>query len=359
MNWAKFSRLPEITKSLKQLYGQYGYKPIRLARFEEYELYLANKNFLKHGEVITFMNTDGRLLSLKPDVTLSVIKSVAAQSQSCNQKVFYSDYVYRPSGSSRSYDEFYQIGLEYIGSIDEYALAEIAALAAKSLAVISPDYLLELSHVSFVSGLLDGVDEGLRKEIMACITAKSLHGLESALEKVSLDDDTKTKIRMLIELGGDFKQTLQSMRGLAINEQMETAARELETIYRVLERIGLQDNIKIDFSMIDDIEYYNGIVLRGYIKEIPTAVLRGGRYDCLVRKQGYSSNAMGFALTLNDIDQKTKSNDSDIDVLIEYDSCDPCLLAETAERLTAEGKTVRAEKIGTGRDFTYREVYRI
>ena len=61
--------------TLRTLYSRYGYQPYKMSKFEEYELYSANKDFLVSDRFITFNDTNGRLLALKPDVTLSIIKN--------------------------------------------------------------------------------------------------------------------------------------------------------------------------------------------------------------------------------------------------------------------------------------------
>ena len=61
--------------SLRALYKLHGYLPFKMSKFEEYDLYVRNKEFLVSDSVITFNDTDGRLLALKPDVTLSIIKN--------------------------------------------------------------------------------------------------------------------------------------------------------------------------------------------------------------------------------------------------------------------------------------------
>ena len=61
--------------SLRELYGKYGYSQFKMSKFEEYDLYVRNKNFLVSDNIITFTDTDGKLMALKPDVTLSIIKN--------------------------------------------------------------------------------------------------------------------------------------------------------------------------------------------------------------------------------------------------------------------------------------------
>ena len=84
-----------ISLALRSLYTQYGYQPYKMSKFEEYDLYVANKEFLVGDGVITFNDTDGKLLALKPDVTLSIIRNSADGKG--KRKVYYDENVYRIS----------------------------------------------------------------------------------------------------------------------------------------------------------------------------------------------------------------------------------------------------------------------
>ena len=140
--------------ALRGLYKQYGYLPFKMSKFEEYDLYVQNKDFLVSDSVITFTDRSGKLLALKPDVTLSIIKNTRDE-KGVKQKVYYDENVYRVSGSTHEYKEIMQAGLECIGDIDAYDVFEVIYLAAKSLATISSDFVLDLSHMGIFAALLD------------------------------------------------------------------------------------------------------------------------------------------------------------------------------------------------------------
>ena len=139
-----------LEEQLNQLYEGYGYRKFRMSKFEDYDLYAQNKDFLKRGHIITFTDIDGSLKALKPDITLSIIKNNSGDSE----KVYYNENVYREMGGA--FKEILQVGVESVGQIDPYAEAEVLALAAKSLQVLSEDYVLDLSDVSFIRCLLGG-----------------------------------------------------------------------------------------------------------------------------------------------------------------------------------------------------------
>ena len=150
-----------VALRLRDLYRTYGYHQYKMSKFEEYDLYARNKDFLVSDNVITFTDTNGKLMALKPDVTLSIVKNT--KDEEGLHQVYYDENVYRISGSSRAYREIMQTGLECIGDIDDYAVTEVLMLAAESLARISDDFVLDISQLDVVSAVIDemGVSEAV------------------------------------------------------------------------------------------------------------------------------------------------------------------------------------------------------
>ena len=134
---------------LKNLYRAYGYIPYKMSRFEEYDLYVRNKDFLVSDQIITFSDRTGRLLAMKPDVTLSIVKN-APEETGVVQKVYYRENVYR------DYREILQTGLECVGDLGEYEIAEVVLLAAKSLQQLGNRWVLDISHMGLLAAVLNG-----------------------------------------------------------------------------------------------------------------------------------------------------------------------------------------------------------
>ena len=101
----------KISLELRALYKKYGYLPYKMSKFEPYDLYSSNKDFLVGDGVITFNDAFGKLLALKPDVTLSIIKNAGGE----NCKVYYHENVYRISGATKEFKELMLEELEPLG----------------------------------------------------------------------------------------------------------------------------------------------------------------------------------------------------------------------------------------------------
>ena len=150
-----------LTGRLRGLYESLGYTRFSMRRFEEYALYLENKSFLKSESVLTFTNPDGKLMALKPDVTLSIVKH-ARQERVGLEKVYYKESVYRLAPTAREFVEIDQMGVESLGAIDSYAVSEVLRLAIESLRAVGGEYVLDVSHMGFASGLMEAAGAHLR-----------------------------------------------------------------------------------------------------------------------------------------------------------------------------------------------------
>ena len=293
-----------VSLQLRLLYERAGFSKYHMGRFEEYGLYQENRRFLSSEQVITFTDLDGRLLALKPDVTLSIAKNAQVESGGCG-RYYYMENVYRPSQESHTFREISQMGLECIGAVDDGATAQAVSLALRSLALTERDFLLEISHMGFVTGLFDavGAGEAARPKLLTCIRDKNRHELQKAAAAAGLSRQGTDALCRLGELAGPWEQVLAAAEPLALNAAMGDALTELRTLCEALEGTDGTVNVKLDLSLVNDMEYYNGLVLQGYLAGLPRAVLRGGRYDPLAEQFRPGARAIGFALYLDELDR--------------------------------------------------------
>ena len=153
--------------ALRSLYETAGCRKYHMGRFEEYSLYQENRSFLSSEQVITFTDLDGRLLALKPDVTLSIAKT-AQPAPGETLRYYYHENVYRPSAESHTFKEISQMGLELLGAVGEAEVQQAVCLAAQSLAALGAEWVLEVSHMGYLFGLFDalGVPEAARAQLL-------------------------------------------------------------------------------------------------------------------------------------------------------------------------------------------------
>ena len=346
---------------LRALYDRYGYDRYKMSKFEEYDLYVRNKSFLLSDHIITFTDTTGKLMALKPDVTLSIVKNTKDISSGV-RKLYYDENVYRIAKSGYGFREIMQVGLECIGDVDTYCLSEVLTLAAKSLSLVCEDFVLDVSHMGILSAVLDsmGASDEVRDALLQCVGEKNLHGIESVASSVGLSTDATARLCTLVSTYGRAAEVLPVLRDMLKDGDGFAALDELCDVLSALADAPWYDRIRLDFSVVNDLNYYNGIVFQGFVRDVPAVILSGGQYDRLVEKMGKQSGAVGFAVypdLLQDVASAPKA--FDVDAVLLYDDCsDMAALRREMQRMTDEGLRVTAQACVPDK-LTYRQLYKM
>lgn len=341
---------------LRELYHQHGYTHFKMSKFEEYDLYVRNKSFLVSENILTFTDTDGKLMALKPDVTLSIIKNTR-EGNGALQKVYYNETVYRVSPTSHCYQEIVQTGLECVGDLDLYTVAEVLHLAAESLSLIGEEYLLDLGHLGFAGGLLEsaGVNEGDQKKLLHWLSQKNTSAIWSAGSTMGLPVAVKEDLCRLANLYGPPDVVLPELESMVRCFRMDEALKELQSICGLL--ADCCQHLRLDFSIVNDMCYYNSVIFRGYLPGLPGGVLSGGRYDSLLKKMGKTGGAIGFAVYLNDLERlNTRKPEYDGDVLLLYGpEASSAAVMQAARACREAGLSVRVDR-SVPEGMTFREI---
>ena len=288
--------------ALRALYEAAGCRKYHMGRFEEYGLYQENRSFLSSEQVITFTDLDGRLLALKPDVTLSIAKT-AQPAPGETLKYYYHENVYRPSAESHTFKEISQMGLELLGEVKEPEVRQTVCLAARSLEQMGQPWVLEISHMGYLFGLFDalGVPEAARPGLLETLRAKNIHELRAAAKAAGLSDADADALTALLSLSGEYAVALPKAAALCRNARMEAAVAELNALAEPLAKVG--GSIRLDLTLAGEMEYYNGLIFQGYLRPLPRPLLKGGRYDLLMQKFTPGADAIGFAVYLDELDR--------------------------------------------------------
>ncbi len=334
-----------VTLALRGLYERYGYKKFPMNRFEEYDFYAEYRDFLSNGHVLTFSGLDGRLMALRPDVTLSIARKVKEDAGGV-ERLYYTEPVYRPGHGASEYRESSQVGVEHFGNDTLYTSVELVTLAVESLSIISREAVLDLSHTGYVGGLLASlpVDEPARRAIRRCIEAKNAHALGDIAQS-SMDKDELERLQAITRLSGPLPDSLGKARKLAKGPEMLAAVEELAALTKVLTALGKAETLRLDFSITSDAKYYAGLMLRGYIGGVPSAVLSGGRYDPLLRRMGKQGvSAMGFAIYFDELARFFSAQaDTAVETIVLYGrDADPAAVARAVQARVSLGERVWA-----------------
>ncbi len=335
-------RTEKLILSLRKLFSSYGYSRYRMSKFEEYDFYSRNKEFLVSEGVITFTDTDGKLMALKPDVTLSIIKNCTDRPGV--RKLFYDENVYRVARRSEPFREIRQAGLECIGEIDPYCVSEVLFLASRSLDSVSHGFVLDISHLGVITAFIDRVsaDESVKTRLLRCVADKNVHGIDDICNEYGIPSENSDPLKKLVSLYGEPERVIAALPGICGGIDIGAELSELKSAVAIFKNSDTERNIRIDFSAVSDPEYYSGIVFKGYINGVPGSVLSGGCYDTLMNKLGKNAKAIGFALYLDMLGRLYPNDNAyDADVMLVYGECaDHPALRDAANSLVERGYRV-------------------
>lgn len=337
-NVNKLDRDDKLRVEAMALFKTYGYERYRTAKFESYEVYRRNKNYIGDESIVTFTSASGKLMALRPDVTLGIVNNITPFA---NKKYCYDENVFRRDEKGE-YKELRQVGVEYIGANGSYPEYETVALAVKALGLIKEDYVLTIGHMDVVDALLCelNLDADKREKVLECIRAKANHELKKLL------GEEGESLIALVSTEGNWEDAL-AMAGTIAGKKAEKSIAELNQLLITLKKAGLDKKVKLDFSLISDYRYYNGIVFTGFVKGVPMAVLTGGRYDNMMKRLGKGDSAIGFALDFDAIARLPKCED-EYDVIVVYGETSSDVVAEKVEEETQKGNRTLALKTDDG-----------
>ena len=336
-----------VLLNIRKMYDSYGYKKISLPSFEEYDLYNENKDFIDRN-VLTVMSPNGKLLALRPDITLSVAKKVSKDQSLKYSKIYYQENTYNLT-KYVGYEEDEQLGIELIGKESTFLDFEIINLAVKSLDIINKKSMIVLSHAGFISSIFQNFDleYEIKEQILDCINRKNSHDIQKILKRNEhISENVKKLIYKIPELSGNLENIEKELLKYEINDNTKKILSELKQLNSLLMKFYKKSKIVFDFSVVKNLNYYNGIILQGYIEDFPNVILTGGRYDKLFEKFGVDTGAVGFAILTDGLKGYYKDTDKkDFEVLIAYDNSDFEKLVEIVNDFQKKGLRVRVENI--------------
>jgi ATP phosphoribosyltransferase regulatory subunit len=189
-----------------------------------------------------------------------------------------------------------------------------------------------------------GVDADVMPDFLALIGSKNVPAIKMLCSKCGISEENTDRICKASSMYLPIKSALDEIKPLLDGEKMQAAYDELYELYLILSSYGLTDKLYVDFSIVNDMNYYDGIIFKGFINGIFDSVLSGGRYDRLMEKLGKKMGAIGFAVYLDQLERFGASDDGyDVDVLLLYNDDTPVSKVISAvNRFRADGKSVRA-----------------
>lgn len=306
-----------IESSLKNGFEKMGYNEIITPSIEFFDVFYMQKTFDAENMYKLF-DSKNRLLALRPDCTTPIARVVATRLKDSPLplKLYYNQNVFRTNDNfNGKRDEITQCGVELIGEAGLDADVALILAAITSLKeCVGDNFKIEIGNVGIFKSL--AVQCGLSQEdfedARAFIESKNFAALNSLLDKYG---EKGARLKKLPSLFGG-SEVFDEIKSEETNEILDN----LKKLYDALCKKGQEKYILIDLGYVNHIDYYTGIVFRGYIDGSGQTVLSGGRYDKLLEKFGFDAPATGFAINVDAVAdtilRETKINRSDAPIRI-------------------------------------------
>lgn len=290
----------QVQTRLTRLFRQRGYLEVSTPDTEFYDLFALSGSAIPQERMVKVWDASGKICVMRPDSTTPIARVAATKlcSLPLPQRLYYDQTVYRSNpahnGGSR---EIPQCGVELIGARGMKADLEIIVTAIDALRSCgAPRFHVELGHAGFFRDLAARLEVGEEKleEIRALIEGKNFAALNALLAPYSGDTASAALNRLSRLFGGP--EVLAEAEKLAGKTE---AVDYLRGLYDELSAAGYGPYVRFDLGMVHQIDYYTGVVFRGYVEGAGEAVLSGGRYDHLVEVFGREAPATGFAVDVD------------------------------------------------------------
>jgi ATP phosphoribosyltransferase regulatory subunit len=280
-----------------ETFAAYGYVPLEPPTVEFATGTLAEERMLR------FLDRDGRLLALRPDVTTAVARVVAQRYRDATAalRLAYFAPIFREEASMRGSErEYDQAGVELIGDPTLRADAEVVALLAEALARCGlPAAEIDIGHVGFFGGFIAELDPRARDAIASAARRGDLVATVALARDAGLSATRTSALERGLRHRSSGLGTLRKDAPAGSQKALET----LEALGPLLEAAGVNAPIHFDLGFVPALPYYSGIVFQVTAPGLGFAIAAGGRYDGLLARFGTDRAATGFGIAVPHLHQ--------------------------------------------------------
>lgn len=339
-----------LQNRLQQVFRKYGYEDIETPTFEYFEVFSREVGTIPSRELYKFFDREGNTLVLRPDFTPSVARASATY-YSPDQDVVslcYTGNTFVNNSSFRGFmKETTQMGVERMGDESPEADAEILAMTVECLLAAGlKEFQVSVGQVDYFKSLLKeaSIDEETEERLRELISEKNYFGVESLVKEQNLNAELTKVFQELPQLFGSA-EVLQHAKELTTNVCALEAVERLEEIYEILKLYGYEKYVSFDFGMLSKYNYYTGIIFQAYTYGTGEPLVKGGRYNDLMKHFGKEAASIGFAIVVDSLllalnRQKIKIAVEEEAMIISYKKEERAEAIQRAQKLRSEGKKV-------------------
>ena len=337
----------KLQRDIEGILDKWGYEEIVTPTIEFYQTFNTGFENLEEEDVYKFIDSNGKILVLRPDMTVPIARVIATKFKNIDETVRlrYSADVFRVHESlGGKKNEYTDCGIELIGLKAEESDLEILVTALDTLKLIkNSEYKLEIGNIDFFNSAIKRArftDEE-RDKLADLIDRKSIKELEDYVDELETIKECKEFLKQLPLLFGG-REIFEKAKPYAFNLELKHSIEYLEKLADGLEELGYSDKVTFDLGMVPRLDYYSGIIFKGYTTGVGTTVLSGGRYDKLIAKFGKDVPAIGFSINIDSM--VNVMNESEVETeykyKVYYGREHEVQVIQKAMQLREEGKTV-------------------
>lgn len=301
-----------VEQRISDIFCSKGYCEVKTPGIEFFDVFNMRSRHFTQESLYKLTDSKGRLIVIRPDSTMPIARIAATRLREAKLplRMYYNQNVYRSKSALKGRsDETKQMGIELIGSSSKKADLEVIATAVEVLSSCDKDkFRLEIGHIGLFRTIAEKlpVDDETREEIRSLIEVKNYPALNDLLDSIG-DNKVVYALKQLPRLFGGI-EVFDKAAELFNDKEIDAILDELKSIYTALLKLGYDGKITVDLGIVNKMQYYTGVVIRGYLEGYGDAVLSGGRYDNLLSEFGYDVPATGFAVNVDAVSAVLKHN---------------------------------------------------
>jgi histidyl-tRNA synthetase len=291
---ADTARRRYVESVMRNVARNWGYSEIITPTFEHLDLFTLKSGEGIIGELYNFTDKGGRDMTLRPELTAPVMRLYVNELQPLPKplKLFYFENCFRYERPQKGrFREFWQFGVELIGSGKSDSDAEVIALADALLKAVGIRGDMKLGNLAVIRTLLKGLEPEIVSKTMRLVDKKEYAGLEALLEEIGAEEQLKSDLFRLIKLEGRY--TLPQAKEIVGNIPELVS---FEKTLKLLDAYGV--NYSLDFGIARGLDYYTGMVFEVYAEGLGAQkqVCGGGSYQLIQLFGGGDVPSTGFGI---------------------------------------------------------------
>lgn len=299
----EYNRYLAVKETLMNLFRMQGYEGVMTPTLEYYDVFAKSTRDLQLDLMYKLMDEKGRLLVLCPDCTIPVARLLATRFKDREKplRLFYHHNIYQMDPEKRGKPiEMSQMGVELIGGNQwksDYEIVELAATCIQE--IVGETFQLELCHIGYFKAIMDSmkVEDEIKEEIHRFIEQKNYAALANILEPYKEEKAAKALLQLPRLFGG--MEVIEKAYTLFDENGAKESLDYLKQVYQYTKSFCSEKQVIVDLGLVNQADYYTGIIFRGYVSGVGEPVLSGGRYDQLLGKFGEDSKAIGFGMNVD------------------------------------------------------------